>query len=47
MTGEFAFLATKLGPFQNAADAQHTDVVRLVLDLSWHRRASYLLAFIL
>ena len=30
MTGECPFLCAKFGSFQNAADAQHTDVVRLV-----------------
>src|SRR5439155_19584722 len=36
LTGECALLCGKFGSFQNAADSQHINVVRLILDLKWH-----------
>src|SRR5437773_5465735 len=36
LTGECALLCGKFGSFQSAADSEHINVVRLILDLNWH-----------
>jgi hypothetical protein len=38
LTGECVLLCGKFGSFQNAAESEHINVVRLMLDLHWHDR---------
>src|SRR4030095_427559 len=38
VTRECVLLCGKFGSFQNAADSEHINVVRLILDLNCHRR---------
>ena len=48
VTGECPFLCAKFGSFQNAANAQHTDIVRLVTSFApaWSRLLSTCIHFL-